>query len=80
MVLLVLEAHGALHFRGCVNKRAQRIARQRVVISAGIHVFKLAGFVVAPLRVHPLEEEAFNLVGRIQGVAFVLELLARHTA
>ena len=42
MVLLVLEAHGALHFGGGVDEGAQRIAGQRVMI-AGIDVFELAG-------------------------------------
>ena len=51
MVLLVLEAHGALHFGGGVDKRAQRVAGQRVVIAAGVDVLELAGFVIAPLGV-----------------------------
>ena len=42
MVLLVLETHRALHFGRGVDEGAQRIAGQRVVVSAGIDVFKLA--------------------------------------
>ena len=52
VILLVLEAHRALHFRGRVDERAQRVARQRVIVAAGVHVFELAGFVVAALP-HP---------------------------
>ncbi len=61
-------------------KRAQRIAGQRVIVAAGVHVFELAGLVVVPLGVYALEEEAFNLVGRVQRVAFVLEQLGWRTA
>ncbi len=50
VVLLVLEAHRALHFGGGVDEGAQRIAGQRVVVAAGVHVFELAGFVVACAR------------------------------
>ena len=42
VVLFVLEAHGALHFGGGVDERAQRIAGQRVVVAAGVHVLELA--------------------------------------
>ena len=51
VILLVLEAHGALHFGGGVDERAQRVAGQRVIVAAGVHVLELAGFVVAPLGV-----------------------------
>ncbi len=44
MVLLVLEAHRALHFGGGVNEGAQRIAGQGVIVSAGVDVFELAAF------------------------------------
>ncbi len=46
VVLLVLEAHGALHFGGGVDKVAQRIARQGVVVAARVHVLELAGLVI----------------------------------
>ena len=51
MVLLVLEAHRALHFGGRVDELAQRIAGQRVIVAAGVHVFELAGLVIMPLGV-----------------------------
>ena len=72
MVLLVLEAHGALHFGGGVDERAQRVAGQRVIVAAGVDVLELAvGFVIVPLRVGPLEEEALNFVGGVQGVSLL---------
>src|SRR5262245_16786663 len=72
MVFLVLEAHGALHFGGGANERAQGIARKRVVVSAGIHVLKLAGLMVATLGVGALEKKTFNFVGRVERVTFLL--------
>ena len=72
VVLLVLEAHGALHFGGGIDKRAQRIARQRVIIAAGIDVLELAGLVVMPLGVGTLEQEAFDFIGGVEGVAVLL--------
>ena len=57
VVLLVLEAHGALHFGGGVDERAQRIAGQGVIIAAGIHVFELAGFVIARSASGPLKRK-----------------------
>ena len=72
VVLLVLEAHGALHFGGGVDELPQRIARQRVIVAAGVDVVELAGFVVASLGVGAVEEEALDLVGGVQGVAFSL--------
>ena len=69
MVLLVLEAHGALHFGAAVDEQAQRIAGQRVVVAAGVDVLELAGLVIVPLGVRALEEEAFDFVGRVQRVA-----------
>ena len=77
MVLLVLEAHGALHFGAVIDERAQRIAGQRVIVAAGVDVLELAGFVIAPLGVHALEEEAFDFVGGVQRVA-VLFVNARR--
>src|ERR1043166_1262262 len=72
MVFLILEAHGALHFSRGVNKRAQWISGERMVIAAGIHIFELVGFVVATLGVRPLKEETFNLIGRVERVALFL--------
>ena len=71
MVLLILKTHRALHFRGRINKSPQRIARQRVVVPAGIHVVKFPRFVVRALRVRTVEEEPFNFVRRVQRVPFV---------
>ena len=75
MVLLVLEAHRALHFRCGVDERAQLIARQRVIVAAGVDVLELAGFGIVPLGVHALEEEAFDFVGGVQGVIVLLVLI-----
>ncbi len=72
MIFLVLESHGALHFGGNIDEGAQRIPGQRVIIATSIHVLELQSFRVVFLGVHALEQEAFNLVGRIQGVAFFL--------
>ena len=84
VVLLVLEAHGALHFGGGVDELAQRIERKRVVVSAGRDEFEFAGFVVGLLGILAGEEEALDLGGRIQGVLlFCVELVSvglQHTA
>ena len=84
MVLLVLEAHGALHFGDFVDKGAQRIAGQRVIVTTGVDVFKLAGLVILALGVFALEKEAFDFVGGVQRVAFLLEkvvgILLEHGA
>ena len=72
MVLLVLEAHGPLHFGGRIDKRAQRIARQRVVITARIDVFELARLVVLAFGLGSLEQEALDLVGGVERVAVLL--------
>ena len=72
VILLVLETHGPLDFRGGINKRAQRIAGQRVVVTAGIDVFELAGFVVIPLRILALEKESFDFVGGVERIALLL--------
>ena len=53
-------------------KCAQRIAGQRVIIPARVHIFELAGLVIVPLRVRALEDEAFDFVGRVQRVAVLL--------
>ena len=40
VVLLVFEAKRALHFGGGVDEGAQRVAGQRVVIAAGVHIIE----------------------------------------
>src|SRR5260370_41773309 len=72
VVFLVLETHGSLHFGGSINKRAQRIAGECMVVTAGIDVFEFAGFVVTPLRVLALEKESFDFIGGVECVAFFL--------
>jgi len=57
VILFVLKTHGALHFRAGVDKRAQRVAGQRVIVSAGIDVFKFSGFVVAGSESTPLKRK-----------------------
>src|SRR4029077_6853103 len=76
VILFILEAHGALYLGALVDKRSQRVAGQRVIVSAGIHILEFAGFVIAPLGVEAGENEAFDFVGGIQRVAvlFVLRL------
>ena len=71
MILLVLEAHGALHFGGSVDKAAEGITRERVIIAAGVHVFELAGFVIAPLRISTLEKKSFDFVRSVQSVTLL---------
>ena len=56
-------------------KRAQRVARQRVVVAAGDDELELAGLVVVPLGVAALEQEALDLVGRVADGAVLLEQL-----
>jgi hypothetical protein len=73
VVLLVLEAHRALHLGRGVDEEAQRVARQRVVVAAGRDELELAGLVVAALGVAALEQEALDLVGRVEQVAVLLE-------
>ena len=51
VILLVLEAHGALHFSRGVDELAQRVERQHVVVAAGVDELELAGLVVALLGV-----------------------------
>jgi len=70
VVLLVLEAHGALHFGGGVDEGAQRIAGQRVIVAAGVDVFELAGLVIGALGIGPAEEETLDFVGGVERVAF----------
>src|SRR3954451_13978414 len=75
MVLFILEPHRALHFRRRVNKGAQRVTRERVIVSASIYILKRPTLVILSLRIHPLEKEPFNLVRRIQRVTFFFKLL-----
>ena len=79
VILLVLEAHRALHFGGRVDELAQRIARQRMIVAARVDVLELAGLVIAALGVRALEEEAFDFVGGVQRVAILRELIVRVT-
>jgi hypothetical protein len=72
VVLLVLEAHGALHFGRGVDELAQGIERQDVVVAAGVDELELAGLVVALLGVFAGEEEALNLVGGVERVLLLL--------
>src|SRR5579883_694725 len=78
MILLVLKAHRALDLGDGIDEIAQRIARKRVIVAAGIDVFELAGFVVAPLRVETLEEKALDLVGGVERVAFLGIVIVRE--
>ena len=44
VIFFVLEAHGALDFGRGVDEVAQRVAGQRVIVAAGVHIFELAAF------------------------------------
>ena len=72
VVLLVLEPHRPLHFRSRVDEAAQRIARQRMIISARVHVFEFARLMICALGIRPIEQEAFDFIGRVQCVALLL--------
>src|SRR5262249_14708315 len=72
VVLLVLEAHGALNLCGGVDEGAQEVTRQGVVVAAGVDVLKLQSFVIMALGVGAFEEEALNLVGGIEGVTIIV--------
>jgi len=43
-----------------------------VIVAAITDVLEFARFVVAPLGVDPLEDEAFNLVGRVESVTILV--------
>src|ERR1041385_110346 len=75
MVFFVLEAHRALHFSSRIDKFAQRIAWQGVIIAAGVHILKPASFVEFLFRIGARENESFNFVSCIERVAFFLKLL-----
>src|SRR2546423_11352194 len=68
MVFLILEAHGALHFRCGVNESAQRVSRQRVIVAACVYVLEFAGFMITALGVCAFEEETLNLIGGVKRV------------
>ncbi len=72
MIFFVLKTHRSLHFGGGVNKSAQRIARERVVISTGIHILEFASFVILAFGVRAFEQETFNFVRGIERITFFL--------
>ena len=84
VVLLILEAHGALHFGAAVDELAQRIAGQRVVVAAGVDVLELAGLVIVAFGVVAFEDEAFDFVGGVErqalGVVKALRVVLEHAA
>src|ERR1019366_2288565 len=75
VILLVLEAHRALHFSRRIDKLAQRIEREHMIVAASVDEIEAAGFVEAALGVAAGEQEAFNLVGCVERVALLLEKL-----
>ena len=75
VVFLVLEAHRALDFGDRIDKRTERIARQRLVIAAGVDVLEFVGLIEALLRVDAAEEKALDLVGRIERIAVLRKLV-----
>ncbi len=77
VIFFILKTHGALYFGHAVNERAERIARQAVIVTAGVDVFERLRAVVA-LSVDALEEEAFNLVRGVQRQAFLLVQVTRE--
>src|SRR5262249_42285082 len=66
MILLIFEPHRALHFRRAIDKLAQRVARQRMIIAAGVDVFELALLGVMALCVDAVKQETFDFVGGVQ--------------
>ncbi len=78
MVLLVLEAHRALHFSYGVDETAQRIAGQRVEIAARVHIFELPCLGKTAFRVDARKQKAFNLIRCVQRVPVLVELLLRQ--
>src|SRR3984885_7023153 len=78
MILLILEAHRTLHLGRRVDELPQRIARQRVIIPPLIHILEAASLVIRTLGVHPLKQEPFNLVRRIQRITLLVEQLLRE--
>ena len=84
VVLLVLEAHGALHFSRSINELAQGIERHHMVVAAGVDELEFAGLDVFLLRILTREQKALDLGGSVQRVVLVLEQLVgvvlEHTA
>ena len=78
MVFLILESHRPLDFRGGIDKLAQRVARQRMVIASLVHILEGLGVVVLTLRVNPVKQKALDLVGCIQRIAVFLVHLLRE--
>ena len=70
MVFFVLKSHRTLNLGDGIDEIAQRVARQRMVVTTGVHVFERAGLVKAAFGVKALEEKAFDLVGSVERVAF----------
>jgi len=72
VILLVLEAHRPLHFRGRIDERTQWITREGMIVASGVHVVKCIRLMITTLRVRALKQEAFNLIRGIQRVPFFL--------
>ena len=76
MVLLVLEAHGALHFRRGVDEAAQRVLGQAIEIAAGADQIKDTGFVIVAFRVAAVEDETLYFGRDVgHGAVFLVHLL-----
>ena len=69
VVFLVREAQRALHLGHRVDERAQRVARQRVVVATLVHEIELARLVIAAFGVAALEQKAFDLIRGVEGQA-----------
>src|SRR5579885_1790487 len=72
MIFLILKSHGSLHFSGSIDELPQWISGKRMIVAAGIDVFKLACLVITPFRIRALKEKAFNFIGSIQRVSMLL--------
>ena len=46
-----------------------------MIVAAGVDVFELASLVIAALGLRPLEQEALDFIGSVEGVAMLLVLL-----
>src|SRR6516164_9904394 len=44
-----------------------------MIVSARVHIFKLAGLVIAAFRIGAVEDESFDFIGRVQRVPVLLE-------
>ena len=77
MIFFVFEAHRALDLGRGVDELAQWITGQRVIVAAAVYIVEAAGLGEVLLGVDAVEQEAFDLVGGIQGITVCLELLAR---